>query len=51
MTYKDQCSECTGSCQTEEALTTDEMYDSFGEPLEGVSLTLGHYDGETFVAA
>ena len=42
-----QCSEeseCTGSCRTEDALTgeTDEP---------GVSLALGYYDGETFVAA
>ncbi len=39
-----QCSECTGSCRTEEALTGE-------TDVEGVSLALGYYDGETFVAA
>ena len=42
-----QCSEeseCTGSCRTEDALTTD-------EDVPGYSLALGYYDGETFVAA
>ena len=42
-----QCSEeseCTGSCRTEEALTTD-------EDVPGYSLALGYYAGGTFVAA
>ena len=37
-------SECTGSCRTEDALTTD-------EDVPGYSLALGYYDGENFVAA
>ena len=41
----DDCSACTGSCQKEEALTTDET------GVSGCSLALGSYDGETFVAA
>ena len=50
--YKEDCSECTGPCLTEDALTTDEVYYADdGEPFPGVSLTLGHYDGGTFVAA
>jgi len=36
--------ECTGSCRTEDALTTD-------EEVPGYSLALGYYDGENFVAA
>ena len=56
--YKDYvqglgCDECTGSCLTDEALTTDEVYDfDNGNLLPGeVSLVLGYYDGENFVAA
>ena len=49
------CDACTGSCLTEDALTTDEVYTDNGEsdggPLLGVSLALGSFDGETFVAA
>ena len=39
------CSACTGSCQKEEALTTDET------GVSGCSLALGSFDGGTFVAA
>ena len=43
--YQEKCSECTGSCKTIDALTTDEVYGDNGEtdasePLSGVSLTL-----------
>ena len=44
-TFTGDCEACTGSCQKEEALTTDETSE------QGVSLVLGHYVGGTFVAA
>ena len=44
-TFTGDCEACTGSCQKEDALTTDET------SVAGVSLALGYYDGETFVAA
>ena len=37
-----QCSECTDSCRTLDALTTDET------SVSGVSLALGNYEGGTF---
>ena len=43
--YKEDCKACTGPCQKEDALTTDET------DVPGVSLVLGHYVGGTFVAA
>ena len=51
--YKEKCSECTGLCSTEGALMTDKVYYDNGEtdvedPMSGVSLALGYYDGETF---
>ena len=48
--YKEDCDECTGSCLTDEALTTDEVYDvDNGNLLPGeVSLALGYYDGDYF---
>ena len=54
--YKEMCNACTGSCLTVGALTTDEVYYDNGlsdavEPLPEISLTLGHYDEGTFVAA
>ena len=50
--YKEDCKACTGPCLTDEALTTDEVYYvDDGAPLSGVSLALGSFDGETFVAA
>ena len=50
--YKEDCDECTGSCLTDEALTTDEVYYvDDGEPWSGVTLVRGTYDGENFVAA
>ena len=50
------CAKKSSSCKTIDALTTDEVYDDNGvsdasEPSSEVSLTLGHYDGGTFVAA
>jgi hypothetical protein len=43
------------SCLTDEALTTDEVYNvENGEPWSDraeVALVRGYYDGETFVAA
>ena len=44
-TFTGDCEACTGPCQKEEALTTDET------SVSGVSLVLGHYVGGTFVAA
>ena len=50
--YKEDCTECTGPCLTDEALTTDEVYHvENGEPWSEVALVRGTYDGETFVAA
>ena len=50
--HKEDCSACTGSCRTEDALTTDTMYDeSESGIMPGVSLALGYYDGETLVVA
>jgi len=53
--YKEDCDECKGPCLTDEALTTDELYNvENGEPWSDraeVALVRGYYDGETFVAA
>jgi len=53
--YKEDFDECTGPCLTDEALTTDELYNvENGEPWSDraeVALVRGYYDGETFVAA
>ena len=48
--YKEDCTACTGPCRTDEALTTDEVYDvDNGNLLPGeVSLALGYYDGDYF---
>lgn len=53
--YKEECNACTGSCLTVDALTTDEVYYddgvTDGNLWPEVSLVLGSFDGETFVAA
>merc|ERR1712187_291660 len=37
-TYSGKCRECTGSCQTEEALDTSKTYDNWGRLQQGISL-------------